>query len=81
MAVPIGTPAIASVAGPLEVAQSGHMGAPFDTTGQTPFWEILGLMEITGSAGKNWLDWKNLENRLSRSATGRLNYEQIYRQM
>ena len=45
------------------------------------FWELVEKMEITGSAGKNWLDWKNLENRLSRSATGRLNYEQIYRQM
>lgn len=73
MAVPVGTPAIASVAGPLEVGESRHMGAPNGRIGQTPFWEILGLMEKIGSAGKNWLDWKNLENRLSRPrAAGRI---------
>ena len=81
MVVPVGTPAIASVAGPLEVGESRHIGAPNGSAAQTPFWEILGLVEITENTGKNWLDWKNLENRLSRSATGRLNYEQIYRQM
>ena len=59
------------------------MGAPVGITGcrKWRFWEILGLVEKIGNAGKNWLNWKILEKPAVSPKGGRSNYEHFNSQM